>query len=118
LKVAAWRISRFSQATTNTHLKGNILHHSFPTISSHVKTANNFSEIASKAAYAEHKKIYFIIHVILNPIYTFTKKYFIQLGFLDGFYGFVICVLSGYANFLKYAKIWQLKRENSSFKNR
>lgn len=103
---------------TNKQIKGDILHYSYPTISSHAKTADSFSEIAAKAAISNSKKVNFVIHVLLNPPFTFFKKYFFQLGILDGFYGFVICVLSSYSSFLKYSKIWQLSRENTDIKNR
>ncbi len=105
------------EEATNIRIGGNILHYSFPSISSHATAANNYSEIAAMEAVKNGKEIYFIIHVILNPSFTFIKKFFFQLGFLDGFYGFVICILSAHSNFLKYTKIWQLKHENSNFQN-
>lgn len=107
-----------NEGATNKQIGGNILHYSYPTISSHAKTADSFSEIAANAAIANGKRINFVVHVLLNPPFTFIKKYFFQLGILDGFYGLVICVLSTYSSFLKYSKIWQLSRENSNIKNR
>ncbi len=93
------------------HLKGDLLHYSFESIESHVKTANSFSTIAAKEAYKKGKKANLLIHVVLNPMYTFVNKYFFHLGFLDGFYGFVICYLSAVSNFLKYTKIRQLNKD-------
>lgn len=95
-------------------LKGDLLHYSFPTISSHVKTANNFSDIAALEAVNKSKKINVFVHVLLNPAFTFFSKYFLKLGFLDGYYGFVVCTISAHASFLKYAKIIQLKNADSS----
>lgn len=100
------------------HVKGNILHYSFPTIASHAETANRFSDIASKVALKRGKKARFLYHVLLNPTFTFIKKYFFQLGILDGYYGFAICALSAHANFLKYLKIWQHHHDNSHLPNR
>ena len=93
-----------------THLKGDILHYSFPTIRSHVKTANKFSEIAAYEAVKKGKKVYIVYHIMLNPIWTFLHRYFIKMGILDGFRGFVISVLSATSNFLKYSKIWFLNQ--------
>jgi len=104
----------------NSHvIKTNLIiaHYAFNSLSDHSKRVEFFSEIGAKEAFEKGKKIYFIIHIILNPFYTFCKKYFLQLGFLDGFYGFVICINSAYANFLKYVKIWQAKHANNHFKN-
>lgn len=100
----------FSATTTISHLKGDLLHYSFPSIKDHIQTMNNYSEVASTDLVTRNKKIYFVIHLILNPCYTFISKYFFNLGFMDGYYGFVICSLSAFANFLKYSKAWSKKK--------
>ena len=92
-------------------LKGDLLHYSFPTIASHLQTMNSFSEIASREAIRKGKRVNLIIHVVGNPIFTFVKKYFLQKGFLDGYYGFVICVNSAFANFSKYSRIYAMQRK-------
>ena len=33
--------------------------------------------------------------------------FFLRLGFLDGYYGYVVCKNSAYGSFIKYAKIRQ-----------
>ena len=100
------------QGSSTKWIKKDILHFSFPSIESHVKTANHFSEVAAREALKKNKKIVFVIHVLLNPFYTFLNKYFFRLGFLDGFYGFVICSISAFANFLKYSKAYQLRKSH------
>lgn len=99
------------------HLVGDILHYSFPSIRDHLITANKFSEIAAKEAVAKGKHVNILYHIILNPFYTFINRYFIRLGFLDGFYGFVISVISAFSNFLKYSKIRYYLRQHDSQKN-
>ncbi len=86
------------------NMKGDILHYSFPSIRHHVQVMNNFSDVASDDLVARGRKINVVVHLVLNPFYTFITKYFFNLGFLDGYYGFVICWLSAVANFLKYSK--------------
>ena len=49
--------------------------------------------------------------MIFDTPFTFIKKYILQLGFLDGFYGVTIAVISAHAKFLKYAKFKQLKEQ-------
>lgn len=92
-----------------TDMNGDILHYSFPSIHHHVQVMNNFSEVASDDLVARNKKINVFLHLVLNPCYTFISKYFFSLGFLDGYYGFLICWLSAVANFLKYSKAWSKK---------
>jgi glycosyltransferase involved in cell wall biosynthesis len=93
-----------------TNLQGDLLHYSFNSISDHVRTADKFSEIAAREAHEQGKKINFLLDIIFNPFYTFIRKFFIQLGFLDGYYGFIICRISAFANFLKYTKIRELNK--------
>jgi glycosyltransferase involved in cell wall biosynthesis len=103
----------FSAPPILGNMTGDILHYSFPSISHHVQVMNNFSEVASDELVQRGKKIYPVLHLVLNPFYTFISKYFFSLGFLDGYYGFVICWLSAVANFLKYSKAWSKKRITS-----
>lgn len=93
-------------------LDGDLLHYSFYSISQHIQTLNNFSEIAAREALKKNKKADLFIHVLLNPLFTFVKKYFFQLGFLDGYYGFVVCINSAYSNFAKYSKIYAAQKNN------
>jgi len=120
-KIRLWNRTKGSWGGENPHdkvvlqtnvqpkrLAGDLLHYSFYSISDHVQTADKFSEIAAKVGFAKGKKPSLLVHVILNPLFTFFKKYVVQLGFLDGYYGLIICVLSAYANFLKYTKTREL----------
>lgn len=104
----------FKGTKRTSNLKGDLLHYSFPTINHHVSRLNSYSEIAAEQLIKSNKKIIFPIHILLNPITTFIKKYFIQLGFLDGYYGFIICYISAFANFLKYSKAFHLKKSSRS----
>ena len=69
-----------------------------------------FGEIAARAKYRKGKKPVFVIHVLLNPLFKFVKKYFLQLGFLDGYYGFVFCAATSSLNFFKYLRLYEYNR--------
>lgn len=88
-------------------LKGDILHYSFYSIDEHVKQADYFSTIAAQARFAKGEKTNFLLLSTALQI-KFTKHYFLKSGFLDGFYGFVIAMISGYTVFLKHAKLREL----------
>jgi len=94
-------------------LKGDILHYSFTSIEGHVKKLNKYAEMAALELFERQKKAS-VIKIAFAPPFEFFKKYFIQRGFLDGFYGFVICKMSAYYKFYKYAKLKDLwiRREN------
>lgn len=91
------------------HLKGNILHYSYYSLEDHDKQIAYFTDIASKAHFKQGKKST-IFQIIFSPIVKFIQSYILKLGFLDGYYGFVICRKSAYASYLKYKKINLLEK--------
>ena len=99
-----WRLD--NEADPKGVLKGDLLHYSFTSVSEHLKKIEKYSELGAEEA-AEAGKEATLLKVILYPKWRFFNDYIIQLGFLDGFYGFVICRLSAYSAFIKYSKIRQ-----------
>ncbi|MCK4661905.1 MAG: glycosyltransferase family 2 protein [Bacteroidales bacterium] len=91
-------------------LKGDLLHYSFNSINQHVDTSNKFSEIKAKIAFNNGEKPN-LFNNFFSPIIKFIRDYFFRLGFLDGFYGFVICVINANSTFLKYSKLRQYYRD-------
>jgi glycosyltransferase involved in cell wall biosynthesis len=84
-------------------LKGDILHYSFTSLDQHLEKIQRYSELAARAATEEGKSAS-ILKILVSPKWHFFSEYFIKLGFLDGFYGYIICRLSAHAAFLKYSK--------------
>lgn len=99
------------------HLKGNILHYSYTSIQQHVAQANHFSGINALEYFKKGRKAS-LLKIIMAPWIRFFRDYFWWRGFLDGYYGLVICRISAHAAFLKYVKIRELwmqhKREVGS----
>lgn len=87
-------------------LKGDMLHYSFPTIGTHLKKIEQYSEYGARFDVARGKKVSFV-KLILAPKLEFLKGFIIKLGFLDGYYGYVICRNSAFASWAKYLKIRQ-----------
>ena len=88
-------------------LRGDILHYAYYTVDEHIRQIYKFSDVAARAKFESGIRPIFVIHVILNPLYKFFRKYFLQLGFLDGYYGFVFCAVSASFNFFKYLKLYE-----------
>ncbi len=92
------------------HLKGDILHYSYHTISDHIAQANRFTDLTALKAFEENKKGS-ILKIIFSPIVKFKKDYIFRAGFLDGYAGFVISAISAFATFMKYVKLRQLHKQ-------
>jgi len=95
-------------------LKSDILHFTTASISTHLAQVNKFSEIAAADLIKANKKPNAYFKMLFDPPFLFIKKYFFQLGFLDGFPGFVIAIISAHAKFLKYAKYIQMRSKNDA----
>lgn len=93
--------------TSVKHLKGNLLHYSFNSISEHINQVNKFSDIAAMAYYERGYKANFL-KIIINPIWMFFRSYFFRLGFLDGHYGLKVSVTAAYGTYLKYLKLREI----------
>ncbi len=99
------------EGCTKGHMKGDLLHFSYSSISQHVNQANNFTDLTAMAAFEAGKRSGFF-KIFLNPIIKFIRNYFFNSGFLDGYYGFVICQISANATFLKYIKLRELHKSS------
>ncbi len=84
-------------------LKGVLYHYTFNSIFEHIRQVNNFSEIGANQLH-DQALFFLIIKAIFSPFWNFLYGYFVRLGFLDGWYGLIIAVVSSTETFLKYAK--------------
>lgn len=91
-------------------IKKDILHYSYTSVGNHIEKTNSFSKIAAISAYEEGKRSTVIFHIILKPTYQFIEEYIFKLGFLEGYYGFVICSISAFGKFLKFVKLHELHK--------
>jgi len=88
-------------------LRGSIHHFTYQNIHEHLARINTFSDLGAQKLYAKKKKARWY-HLSLLPFFRFIRAYFWKLGFLDGFSGLVISVLTGYALFIRYAKLKEI----------
>ena len=94
-------------------IKGDLYHYSYHSISQHVLQIHKFTHIGAVEALKRGKAANVFL-LLFKPIWKFKRDYFIKLGFLDGYYGFVICGLSAVATFVKYLKMMELKKARKS----
>ncbi len=93
-------------------LKGDLYHYSYPTVDSHVKKVMQYARLTAENRYKKGKRYNLLWHGIFKPWIIFFKKYILQLGILDGYYGFVISVLTSFFHFLRYINYRTLKQED------
>ncbi|UOG74316.1 glycosyltransferase family 2 protein [Hymenobacter tibetensis] len=86
-------------------LKGDLLHYSYNSVEEHVSQLNRFTSIAADELWLRGRWKVTLFHLLLKPWWKFMYGYFFRLGFLDGFAGLSIAVISAWGVFLKFAKL-------------
>jgi glycosyltransferase involved in cell wall biosynthesis len=97
----------FKNSVNKHHLKGDLLHYSFYSIEEHVNVINKFSTSKAETLYKKGKKAN-LFKLLFKPFVKFFIIYIIKLGFLDGYYGFVISKNSAFSDHLKFLKLREL----------
>ena len=88
-------------------LHGPIHHFTYQDVRDHLDRINSFSGLGAQKLYARKKKCR-CYHLVFLPIFRFLKSFLWKAGFLDGYAGFVIAVLHGYAVFVRYVKLREI----------
>jgi len=93
-------------------LRGPLLHYSFRSFRQYWRKMQIYSDWGASQMRKDGKRAGWIA-IGLRPPIRFLKMYVLRLGFLDGLHGLVLCSLGAFTVFLKYAKLWELRREDS-----
>jgi glycosyltransferase involved in cell wall biosynthesis len=92
-------------------LKGDLLHYTFESLEEYRKRNDEVSSVAAQSLYdagIKRSKM----RIVFSPLWAFINGYFLRLGFIEGYTGFVIAMHTAYQSYLKYQKLRQLQRED------
>ena len=89
------------------HINGDLLHYSYYSIEENIAQINRYSTLSAQKKFEKGTKSN-LFKITFNPAWRFFLDYFIKLGILDGYYGYVICVNAAHEVFLKYSKLRDL----------
>ena len=90
---------KLDNGSKKIRLKNSFKHNAVQNINQFLQKVIKYSDLASK-----DKKTCLFLVVVLKSFYTFFKTYFLQLGFLDGYRGFIIAVSNFNGKFFRYSK--------------
>ncbi|MFH1258640.1 MAG: glycosyltransferase family 2 protein, partial [Elusimicrobiota bacterium] len=93
------------------HLNSLINHYSYDNLEDYFSKLNCYTSLAAIKLKNKGKKFHF--WQIFLPPWVFFQKYFLKLGFFDGWAGFLWAILSGVYVFVKYLKLWELQQPKS-----
>jgi glycosyltransferase involved in cell wall biosynthesis len=96
------------------HLKGALLHHSYPTLADYIDHMNRYSSLGAEMAVVNGQRAFNPFNIVLRPLATFIYNYFFRLGFLEGREGLLLHLYHAVYVSWKYSKAWELAQENKS----
>jgi len=93
-------------------LQGSLIHYSYRDLSDHMQRMVKYAHITAQS-YHQNGKQFRLYKLLLNPVASFVKKYFLRCGFRDGFLGLTTAACSLIYVFMKYYFLWEIShREN------
>ncbi len=93
------------------HLKEHVLQLPFRDLDHFLAKMDRYSELMAKRM-VEQRRRFSPHQLVTHPVFTFVKMYLGRAGFLDGMPGLILSGIYAYYTFIKYAKLWELSREN------
>jgi len=88
-------------------MKTPIIHHTYRSISHYLTKQQMYASISARELYLSGKRVAPYV-IPLKTFGKFIETYFVKMGFLDGFHGFLVAMGATYAIFWKYVQIWEL----------
>ncbi len=90
-------------------LKNKFYHNTYTTFDAYISKLNRYATWQAEDYDKKTGKLT-PYHFIIKPFWGFIKHYIVQSGFRDGVPGLVIGYVQWYAVFMRYVKLWLLRR--------
>ncbi|GAM07928.1 lipopolysaccharide core biosynthesis glycosyltransferase KdtX [Geobacter sp. OR-1] len=87
-----------------------LLHYSFAGFRDMLAKMNHYTDLAAEQMHAAGRFAGYA-DITVRPLYMFIRTYLFQLGFLDGFAGYLVSVSNAVSVFAKYAKLMERNRK-------
>jgi glycosyltransferase involved in cell wall biosynthesis len=114
-KVRLWRRGTAEWRGENVHetvvvqgaigkCKNDLLHYSMDDLNHHIRKSVQYSDLFAERQIKAGLTVG-VLALGFRPWWRFVRGYFLRLGFLDGWQGFVIARMVAFETFLRYAKV-------------
>lgn len=90
-------------------LKEKFYHNTYITFDKYIEKMNRYATWQAKDYDKKTGKLT-PYHFIIKPFWGFFKHYILQSGFRDGVVGLTIGYIQGYVVFMRYVKLWLLRK--------
>ncbi len=90
-------------------LKQQLYHNTYTTLDAYIQKLNKYASWQARDYDKKTGKLT-PYHFVIKPFWGFFKHYIMQSGFRDGAVGLTIGYIQGYTVFMRYVKLWLLRR--------
>jgi glycosyltransferase involved in cell wall biosynthesis len=102
-------VVRMAPETRTSSLHGDLEHLPYRSLEAHIETVNYYTTITAGEMVLQAKSG-FRLRQLLAPPGRFVKMFVLQLGFLDGWRGFLLAAIGAFDELLRHAKAAMLAR--------
>jgi glycosyltransferase involved in cell wall biosynthesis len=97
-------------------LRGDLEHLPYRDIADHLETIERYATYAARQMHENGRRAGWIELAVHSPL-AFVRNYVLRGGFRDGSPGLIISRMNAYYVFLKFAKLWELERQEGRASN-
>jgi glycosyltransferase involved in cell wall biosynthesis len=90
-------------------LRSVFMHHTCTCLTEYLEKVNRYTMWSALSMFEKGKRVSLWGLLFRSP-FRFLQMYLLRGGVLDGATGLIVCAITGYYNFMKYAKLWELQR--------
>lgn len=90
-------------------LKSPLYHYTYKDLKGMVDQLNSFSSLTA-VEMAEQGRRFKLSDLVFRPVIRAIKFFILKRGYKEGLDGFIVALLEGYYDFLKYAKLREIKK--------
>lgn len=94
-------------------LRSELEHYSFRNLRDQLDRINHYTTLAARQMHEAGRRAG-PLDLVVHPPAAFLRNYVLRRGMLDGWAGLTISVMNAYSVFLKFAKLWEMQRQNGS----
>lgn len=94
-------------------LDGHVLHHSNPSTASLNQKLSHYADLFVAQRVARGRTRVSLLDIVLRPAFRFFRTYFLRLGFLDGYAGYVYSRYLSHYTFMRYSRLREYSRSES-----
>ena len=94
---------------TTAAVRGELQHFAYRDIADHLETIDRYTTYAARQMHEDGRRAGWL-QIAGHPPLAFLRNYLVHGGVRDGVPGLIVSALNSYYVFLKFAKLWELRR--------